>query len=136
MKKKLSLFLVAVFCLSMAACSKDAEVAAFITEFDAATKEIVDKIDANPSAAGVDEAAKAFEARKPGLKAKFDAFKNAREAQITAETKKNLNDSMTKNMSALTGIMGKHMMKFATDKVAMEKFKKLMEDYGNTFKME
>ena len=46
----------AMLCLSLTGCSKDAEINAFITEFDAPTKEIVSKFDANPSAAGIDDA--------------------------------------------------------------------------------
>jgi hypothetical protein len=133
--KKLTVFLIAVFCLGLTGCSKDAEVQAFITEFDATTKEMVEKIDANPSAAGVDEAQKAFDAKKPSLKAKFDAFKNAREAQVSAETQKKLVDSSLNNGKMLSDVVQKHMSKLATDRAAMEKYQKLIKDYAETFKM-
>ena len=130
---KLSLLLIAALCVSLAGCSKDAEVNAFITEFDATTKEIVAKIDANPSAAGMDEAQKAFDAKKASLKTKWDAIKTARGIQVSAETKKKLEDSVAENMKALTDVSSKNMMKLAMDKDAVTKFQKLMADYSATF---
>ena len=46
-----------------------------LPRWTAVSKDIVAKIDANPTAAGVDEAQKAFDARKDGLKTKMDAIK-------------------------------------------------------------
>ena len=131
--QKLSLFLVFLFCLGLTGCSKDAEVNAFITEFDATTKEIVSKIDANPSSAGLDEAQKAFDAKKVSLKTKWDAIKTARGMQVSADTKKKLEDSVAANMKALTDVSTKNMMKLAADKDASTKFQKLMTDYSSTF---
>ena len=69
--KKIIVFSLLVFCLGMTGCSKDAEIEAFIKEMDGVTKDIVSKIDANPTAAGVDDAQKAFDARKAELKTKM-----------------------------------------------------------------
>src|SRR5260221_5329645 len=96
--KNLSLFIVLAFCLGLTGCSKDAEVNAFITEFDSVTKEIVSKIDANPNSAGVDDAQKAFDAKKADLKSKWDSIKTAKGIQVSADTKKKLEDSATANM--------------------------------------
>lgn len=131
--KKVILFMVLAFCMGSVGCSKDAEINAFITEFDAATKEIVAKIDANPSAAGIDEAQKAFDAKKPSLKAKWDGIKDAVGMQVSAETKKKLEESVTNNMKALTAVSTKHMMKMAMDKDASSKFQKLISDFTGTF---
>jgi hypothetical protein len=133
--KKVTLFLVAMLCLGLAGCSKDAEINAFITEFDAATKEIVSKIDANPTAAGIDDAQKAFDGKKASLKAKWDGIKDAVGFQVGAETKKKLEDSVTNNMKALMDVSTKNMMKLAMDKDASSKFQKLMTDYQATFAM-
>lgn len=132
--KKVTVFLIAVFCLALVGCSKDAEVNSFITENDAVMKDITTKIDANPSAAGVDDAQKAFDAKKDSLKSKWDAIKEARGAQVSSEVQKKLNDSMAENMKQLTDVSTKNAMKMAMDKDAMTKFQKLMTDYGNTFK--
>ena len=132
--KKITLFLLlAVFCLGLAGCSKDAEVEAFIAENDAVMKDITTKIDANPTAAGVDDAQKSFDAKKASLKTKWDAIKDARNAQVSAETQKKLNDSMTNNMKQLTDVSMKNAMKLAQDKEAATKFQKLMQDYAATF---
>lgn len=132
--KKVTVFLIAVFCLALVGCSKDAEVNSFIDENNAVMKDITTKIDANPSAAGVDDAQKAFDAKKDSLKSKWDAIKEARGAQVSADVQKKLNDSMAENMKQLTDVSTKNAMKLAMDKDAATKFQKLMTDYGNTFK--
>ena len=131
--KKVTLFLMAILCISLTGCSKDAEINAFITEFDSVTQDIVSKIDANPSAAGVDDAQKAFDGKKASLKAKWDGIKGAVGFQVSADTKKKLEDSVSKNMKALTDVSMKNAMKMAMDKDAMGKFKTLLTDYQATF---
>ena len=133
--KKITLFLLAVFCLTLVGCSKDAEVEAFITEWDATTSEIVKKIDENPSAEGVDEAQKVFDGKKDSLKTKWDAIKTARGMQVSEATQKKLNESADKNMKAIMEVSTKNAMKLGSDPEAANKFKKLMNDYGDTFKM-
>ncbi|MDQ3062008.1 MAG: hypothetical protein M3R14_03970 [Acidobacteriota bacterium] len=132
--KKVTIFLLAVFCLALIGCSKDAEVESFIAENNAVIKDLTQKIDANPTAAGIDEAQKAFDAKKGSLKSKWDEIKEARGAQVSADTQKKLNDSMASDMKMLTDSATKNAMKLAMDKEAMPKFQKLMTDYGNTFK--
>ncbi|MDQ6786531.1 MAG: hypothetical protein M3033_06895 [Acidobacteriota bacterium] len=132
--KKVYIFLLATFCFALIGCSKDTQVNDFISENDAVIKDISQKIDANPTAAGIDEAQKSFDAKKADLKTKWDAIKEARGAQVSADTQKKLNDSMANDMKMLTDSATKNAMKLATDKDAMPKFQKLMTDYGNTFK--
>lgn len=131
--KNLTLLCIFAFCLALTGCSKDAEINAFITEFDAATQEIVSKIDANPTAAGMDDAQKAFDGKKASLKAKWDGIKGAVGFQVSADTKKKLEDSVGKNMKALMDVSTKNMMKLATDKEASAKFQALLKDYQATF---
>lgn len=127
--KKITIFLALVFCLAMSGCSKDAEIEAFIKEMDGVTKDIVSKIDANPTAAGVDDAQKAFDARKAELKTKWDAIKDAVGMQVSEGTKKKLEDSMKANMTALTSAS----MKVVMDPEAGPKLQKLIADYTGTF---
>ncbi|HEX9959741.1 MAG TPA: hypothetical protein VGB00_02330 [Pyrinomonadaceae bacterium] len=132
--KKVTLFLLlAIFCMGLAGCSKDSEVEAFISENDAVMKDITTKIDANPTAAGVDDAQKSFDAKKVSLKTKWDAIKDARGAQVSTETQKKLNDSVANNMKSLTDVSTKNMMKLAQDKDGAMKFQKLMQDYASIF---
>lgn len=132
--KKVTFVFFVLFCLASFGCSKDAEVDAFIAENDAVMKDITTKIDANPTSSGVDDAQKSFDARKDTLKSKWNAIKDARGAQVSADTEKKLNDSMANNMKLLTETAAKNALKLATDEDAANKFKKLMNDYGDTFK--
>lgn len=131
--KKTVLFLILAFSLMMVGCSKDAEINAFADELDAVTKEVAAKIDANPSAAGVDEAQKAFDAKKASLKTKWEGIKDAVGFQVGADAKKKLETSITNNGKALTEVFSKNMMKLATDKAAGEKFQTLLKEYQGMF---
>lgn len=131
--KKVTLFLIAMLCFGLAGCSKDAEINAFITEFDAVTRDITTKIDANPSAAGIDEAQKAFDSKKAGLREKWNGIKDAVGMQVSTETKKKLEESVSNNTRALMDVSTKHMMTLAADKDAAGKFQKLLTDYQSTF---
>jgi len=132
---KFTLGLVVLFCLTFVGCSKDAEINSFLTEWESVTNEIVRKIDANPSSAGIDEAQKTWDEKKVGLKGKWDNLKDARGFQVSKDTQKKMEESARKNVTALTDVMSKNMVKLAMDKSATDKFKKLMTDYGNTFNM-
>lgn len=134
--KKLTIILLAVFALGLTGCNKDAEVDAFLTEFESTTADIAKKIDENPTAAGVDEAQKAFEAKKPALTEKFDAIKNARSFQVSKEKQKEMMERVTKSAMSLADVAKKNAMKLAMDKEAMTKFQSLMKEYGETFKMQ
>lgn len=131
--KILMIVTLAIVSFLLTGCSKDAEVNAFISEFDAATTEIVQKIESNPSSAGVDAAISAFNARKPQLKSKWDEIKGAVGIQVTAETKKRLETSVANNMKALTEVSIKNAVKMSADREASAKFRGLMEDYSKTF---
>lgn len=130
--KKTALFLLLACCLCLAGCSKDSEVNAFITELDSTTNDMVKKIDANPNSAGIDEAQKAFDAKKADLKTKLDAFKDAANFQVTADTRKKLEDSIKNNFQALANVFTKNLMKMAADKDAQSKYQTLIKDYQNT----
>lgn len=131
--KKLIIFSTFIFSICSAGCSKDADVAAFISELDAATKEIVTTVDSDPTSAGVDRAQRSFDARKPALTAKWNAIKDAVGIQVSGDTKKKLEDSVKNNMKALTDVSLRNMLKMTTDKEAGQKFQRLLTDYGKTF---
>lgn len=129
--RKLTIILLAVFALGLVGCNKDAEIESFLTEFESTTAEMVKKIDANPTSAGVDDAQKAFTAKKPTLQEKFDAIKNARGFQVSEGKQKEMMERVTKSASSLSGVSSKLMM----DREAMTKFQTLIKEYGETFKM-
>jgi len=131
--KKIALFLIVMFCMSLTGCSKDAEVNAFIAEFDSTTKQLISKIDADPTAIGIDNAQKAYDGKKAALKAKWDAIKDAVEFQVSADTKKKLGDTVKKNMDDLVAVATKHAETIGSDENAGDKFKKLMDDFASMF---
>jgi len=122
-----------VFCMALTGCNKDAEVNAFITENRAVIDEIVKKVDANPSEAGVDEAQKAFDAKKAALKEKWDAIKTARGAQVSADVQKKMETEVPADMKKLTDVQMKHVLKLGSG--GNEKFGKLLKDYQEIIKM-
>jgi hypothetical protein len=128
-----NLVIVCAILLLVMGCSKDAEINAFITEFDATTQEIVSKIDANPTAAGIDDAQRAFDAKKASLKTKWDGIKDAVGFQVSADTKKKLEESVGRNMKSLMDVSMKNAMKLAMDKNASAKFQALLKEYQSTF---
>ncbi|MEP6903281.1 MAG: hypothetical protein ABJA66_16255 [Actinomycetota bacterium] len=132
--KKVTLFLLVVFCLGLVGCNKDAEFEAFIGENHAVIDDIVKKIDANPTEAGVDEAQKSFDAKKAGLKTKWDAIKEARGVQVSEAVTKKLTDSMTSDMKMLTDVQQKNSQKLAENGEAMNKFVKLVQSYSEIIK--
>ncbi len=134
--KKIALFLMVVFCLSLTGCNKDSEINAFIAENNSVIKDMVAKIDADPSEKGVDEAQKSFDSKKDGLKAKWEAIKNVRGAQVSADTQKKLTDSMQADMKMLTDVQQKHSAKLSGNGgAAMQKFVKLVQGYAEIIKM-
>jgi hypothetical protein len=73
--KTMTLLMVMAFCLASAACRGPvAEVKAFLDAKDDVLLQMAQKIEANPTEAGINEARKVFEARKGDLKAKRDAL--------------------------------------------------------------
>jgi hypothetical protein len=128
--KKLSLLLVLVVCLGLVGCSKDAEINAFLTEWDGVTNDIVQKINAGD----IDGARTAFDAKKESLKTKWASVKGAMGFQVGADTKKKIEDSVQKNTTALTNAMTGNMMKLASDKSKMDKLQSLIKEYGEIFK--
>ena len=131
--KKIALFMLIVFCLGLTGCSKDAEVNAFVTENRAIIDEIVKKVEADPSEKGVDEAQKAFDAKKASLKEKWEAIKSARKAQVSADVQKKMETEVPADMKKLTDVQMKHVLKLGSG--GNEKFGKLLKDYQEIIKM-
>ena len=130
--KKLTIILLAVFALGLTGCNKDAEIDAFLTEFESTTAEMTKKINENPTSAGVDEAQKTFTAKKPVLLEKFDVIKNARGFQVSEGKQKEMMERIVKSATSLSEASRKLM----TDREALTKFQSLMKEYGETFKMQ
>jgi hypothetical protein len=129
--KKITLFLVLIFCAALIGCSKDGEITSFLTDWESVTNEMVKKIDEGD----IDGAKAAFDSKKDSLKTKWESVKTARGFQVSDDMQKKMTDSATKNMSALSGSATKNLMKFAADKPKMDKLQALIQDYSDIFKM-
>jgi len=89
MRTRVLAILIALACLLIAGCKKDAEIKTLLTEFDSFTDELTKRVDAasDPSA-GVDDAQKYFDSKKTAMRAKMDTLKSIRGYQVGEETKK------------------------------------------------
>ena len=128
--RKLILFTVLTCCGIAAGCSKDAAVKSFLGDLESVTKEITQKLDAGDIAG----AKKVFADKKGGLKEGFDAFKNAREVQVSAETKKELEKSVTENVKALSTSATKAARGSGNQEKAKE-IQALLKDFVGIFQM-
>ena len=131
--KRIALFFVMTATLGLTGCNKDAQIEAFISELNSVTQDVVAKIDANPTSAGVDEAQKALDARKPALQAKWDAIKDAVGFQVSKAVKDKLESSVKENIKALTDVSMRNVTSLAADKNATTKFQRLMMDFSSMF---
>jgi hypothetical protein len=135
-KKLLTLCVVAVISLSLAGCSKDAALNSTMGEIHALTEEIVKKIDASPTVAGVDEAQKLFDSKKSDLKEKWDDVKGARGFQVSEDTKKKFAESYVADLSSMKQIELKHIGVSMQNPAFKTKLEALVKDWEETFKLE
>lgn len=126
--KKLTLILIAVFCLALAGCSKDAEVSEFMNEFETTTNDVSAKLEAG----NVDEAQKAFDAKKASLKTKWDGIKSARGIQVSQETQKKMEEGTKKNMTTLSNASIKAVQAKPSDSA---KVQNLVKEFTGIFQM-
>jgi hypothetical protein len=128
--RKLILFTVLTCCAFAAGCTKDAAVRSFLGDIESVTKEITQKLDAGDIAG----AKNVFADKKGGLKEGFDAFKNAREIQFSAETKKELEKSVTENVKALSTSATKAAIG-SGDKDKAKEIQNLLKEFVGIFQM-
>ena len=121
--------------LAFAGCSvnKDAEVTAFVSDMDKVTNEITSKVNSSPTAAGVDEAQKALDAKKADLKARYDKLKELRGYELSEQVTKKLTDSITKNMETVANLQIQNVEKTVSDEAFGKKMNKLYTDYNSIF---
>ncbi len=128
-RKLVCLSLGALLCALALACKKDADVSAVIADLDTFTQEIVKRVDANPTAAGVDDAQKYFDSKKADMTAKLASIKNVRDFQVGEETKKKMLESVTSDAMSMSKLQIKYMRNSMSDPVFKSKLEKLTQDY-------
>lgn len=129
--KKNALFLLLAACMCFSGCSKDAEISAFLTEWESVTNEIAGKIEIGE----VDAARAAFDARKEALESKWNDVKAARSFQVSKETQKRFEETRRKTNSVLMSAVARGSMKMATRRAEVNKMEALMKEFGETFKV-
>lgn len=131
MCRKLScLSLALAVCLLSLACKRDEDVGKVVDELNAFTAEVVKRVDANPSAAGVDDAQKYFDSRKEEVKGRLASIKNVREAQVSAETMQKMKESFGNNATTIAKLQLKYLNQSMSDPAMRPKLAKLMQDYN------
>lgn len=135
MYKKIACLLLVAICLVLSGCKKDSEVNSFITDYDEFSNQIVKLVDDSPNVAGVDAAQKYLDSKKADIRAKFDAFKDARGYQLSEDTTKKLTESVTRNVSAVNGLEVKYMSQSIQNSEFKTKLDKLTKDYNEIIKM-
>lgn len=132
--KKSALFLTFILGLIVLGCrGRDAEVDTFIEASDRLTVEIVQKIKADPTVSGVEEAQKILDGKKTDLRSKYDALKSARGYEIKEETMKKFTDSIFKNAEAVNNLRIDYVEKSVDDAAFGKKIDKLVDDFNQIY---
>lgn len=125
--------LVVVAAAATVGCSKDKEVLAFVSDFDAFSNEIVKQVKSAPNAsAGVEAAQKYLDENKARVQQKMSVIKEVKNFQITDETKKKMETSIVDNVKTVAGLQIEYMGQVAMDRSLQAKFEKLIKDYHET----
>jgi len=136
MRTKVLAILIALACLLIAGCKKDAEIKTLLTEFDSFTDELTKRVDAasDPSD-GVDDAQKYFDSKKTAMSAKMDTLKSIHGYQVGEETKKMMESSLLEDAKKIANLQVKYIGTSMRDAAFKAKLEKLIRDYESLFKM-
>ena len=132
-KRLLTVLLVVVASLSFAACNKDSEINSVMADIHTATDEMVNRIEASLTVAGVDDAQKYWDSKKADLKKKWNGIKDARGFQVGEDTKKKMTESYTKDYTAIKMLEIKHMDVSTRDASFKSKLESLVKEWEDTF---
>jgi PBP1b-binding outer membrane lipoprotein LpoB len=110
------LIVVLISCLFFTGCNKDAQVNAFVKEFDKATSEMVEKFDEGD----VDGAKKVLDEEKPDLRAKWLSINNIAEYQVDEAIKKKAEIETKKSMAALVKSANQAINKYPNQKAKIQ----------------
>jgi hypothetical protein len=137
MTKRFMTIFVLLACIAMVGCGKrDDEVNSVMKDLDTFTTEVVSKISsAKDPASGLIEAQKYFDAQKADIKKKFDSIKDIRGFQISEETKKKMEDGITKNVTSIASLQITYMGRAVEDKKFETSLEKLISDYQDLLKV-
>jgi hypothetical protein len=116
--------------MSVAGCSKDAEVNATVSAVDALTTELVRRIQAAPNPSdGVDDAQEYLDARKTEIAGRMGVLKSLRGDQVSDETKRTLTSRLAEDAAKVGDLQIKYVSHSITDPAFKAKLDKLVDDY-------
>lgn len=136
MTKRVMTIFILLACTAMLGCGKrDDEVNSAMKQLDSFTSEVVGRIAfAKDPASGLAEARKYFEDNKTDIKKRFDTIKNVRGYQISDQTRKSMEDGITKNVTSIASLQITYMSRALGDKKFETGLEKLISDYQDLLK--
>ena len=116
--------------MSLGACKKDEEVNSILATVDSFTTELLRRIEmaANPSA-GVDDAQKYLDSRRPDIAARMNTLKALRGDQVSDETKQKMKASLVDDASRVGSLQIKYVSRSMSDPAFKVKLDNLVKDY-------
>jgi|SRR2546426_11923215 len=120
----------ALMTMSLGACKKDEEVNSILATVDSFTTELLRRIEmaANPSA-GVDDAQKYLDSRRPDIAARMNTLKALRGDQVSDETKQKMKASLVDDASRVGSLQIKYVSRSMSDPAFKVKLDNLVKDY-------
>jgi hypothetical protein len=117
--------------LALTACSRDEEVNKVVADFDGFSKELVSKVKTAPTLAdGLAEAQKLLDANKETMVQKLSAIKDVKGFQISADTKKRMEETLKSDAEAVGGLGMAYVTQLALNAGLTSNFQKLANDYS------
>ncbi|HVF87031.1 MAG TPA: hypothetical protein VM866_05545 [Pyrinomonadaceae bacterium] len=106
------------------------EIEATLKEVHAFTGEVVRRVEsaADPSA-GVDDAQKYFEEKRPEIKSKIDSLRKINDADLSEETRGKKMESLMDDLMSVNSLQIKFMTNAMNGAVFKSKLEKLLNDY-------
>ncbi len=121
---------VCILLVLLAGCKKDEQVATTLAELDSFTQKLLQSIESAPiPAQGLDAARAYFDANQADLRSKMKELSSLRGYQVSEEARKQLEQSLTKNITTVYSLKIKMMGLTMQDKVAGTKLDQLIDDY-------
>lgn len=129
----LGILLLTVLAFAGCGSNKDAEVNIFVADVDKLAGQIVTKVNADPTASGIDEAQKILDKQKSDLKARYDKLKELRGYELSEAVMKKFTDSVAKNIETIGGLQIQHAEQTVGDEAFGKKMNKLYTDFNSIF---
>lgn len=113
--------------------NKDAQLQAFVADMDQVTREIVLRVNQNPTETGIDEAQGILDQQKIDLQLRYERLKQLRVSDLSSDALKILTESTRKDIEAVGDLQIMHAEKAVSDEIFARKMNKLYRDYSSIY---